>query len=251
VGGRDLLILDAKNVLWRWRASNDAGRGTTTKVPVNGASQWGDDILGIGTYVRVPSRGLYNLYVVDPSEQQIRAYPPANDGGGFPAKSSAWLATARDVDKMTSMYIDGDIYVTENGLLDRYTSGKSDGWEPSTPGDDLLRPTSNVTLLTGSGGRNDGRIYAYDKANARVLAYDKRSGDYVGQFRLAEGDGWTDLRAMYVIDGVEEQPDTLLWLSGNAVNQAVLEAVPGSQGASPAPSGSPGASGSPATSPAP
>jgi hypothetical protein len=252
-GGRDLLILDGKNVLWRWRASNDAGKGTTNKVPVNGASQWGDDILGIGTYIRVPSRGLYNLYVIDPSEQQIRAYPPANDGGGFPAKSSAWLATARDVDKMTSMYIDGDIYITENGVLDRYTSGKSDAWEPGAPGDDLLRPSSDMTILTGSGGRNDGRIYAYDKANARVLAYDKRSGDYAGQFRLAEGDGWKDLRAMYVIEGVEEQPDTLVWLSSDAVNQAVLQPAPGSPGASAAPSGSPsaGASGSPVASPAP
>jgi hypothetical protein len=252
-GGRDLLILDAKNVLWRWRASNDAGKGTTNKVPVNGASQWGDDILGIGTYVRVPSRGLYNLYVIDPSEQQIRAYPPANDGGGFPAKSSAWLATARDVDKMTSMYIDGDIYISENGVLDRYTSGKSDAWEPGAPGDTLLRPTSDVTVLAGSGGRNDGRIYAYDKTNARVLAYDKGSGDYVGQFRLAGSDGWKDLRAMYVIEGVEEQPDTLVWLSSDAVNQAVLEPVAGSPGASAAPSGSPsaGPSGSPATSPAP
>ena len=121
-----------------------------------------------------PSRGLYNLYVVDPSEQQIRAYPPASDGGGFPAKSSAWLATARAVDKMTSMYIDGDIYITENGVLDRYTSGKSDAWEAGTPGDELLRPTSSEVLVTGSGGRNEGRVYTFDRSNDRVLAYDKR-----------------------------------------------------------------------------
>jgi hypothetical protein len=67
VGGRDLLILDTKNALWRWRASNDAGKGTTNRVNVNGASHWGNDILAIGTYLRDRSRGLYNLYVVDPS----------------------------------------------------------------------------------------------------------------------------------------------------------------------------------------
>ena len=33
VGGRDLLILDAKNVLWRWRPSNDAGKGTLDPGP--------------------------------------------------------------------------------------------------------------------------------------------------------------------------------------------------------------------------
>jgi hypothetical protein len=238
VGGRDLLILDAKNVLWRWRASNDAGKGTTNRITVNGSTGWGDDILAIGTYLRDPSRGLYNLYVVDPSEQQIRHYPPAQDGGGFPAKSSAWLATARSVDNMTSLFIDGDIYITENGVLDRYTSGKSDAWEPGTPGDELLRPTTSEVLVTGAGGRNEGMVYTYDRTNARVIAYDKRSGDFVAQYRLAEGDGWADLRSMYVVAGVEEAPDTLVWLASDAIHQAVLEPVTTDDGASPAPSGS-------------
>ncbi len=87
-GGRDLLILDANNVLWRWRPSNDEGKGTTSKVIVNGATQWGDDVAAIGTYLKDPDRGLYNLYVVDPSEEQIRAYSPSGDGSGFPARSS-------------------------------------------------------------------------------------------------------------------------------------------------------------------
>ena len=69
VGGRDLLVLDSKNALWRWRAANKDGKGTVTKIRVQGASSWGDDILSIGTFVRIASEGLYNLYVVDPSEQ--------------------------------------------------------------------------------------------------------------------------------------------------------------------------------------
>src|SRR6185503_5262095 len=226
VGGRDLLILDSKNALWKWRASNDAGKGTTNRVPVNGASQWGNDILAIGAYLRDPSRGLYNLYVIDPSEQQIRAYPPASDGSGFPAKSSAWLATARAIEKMTSLYIDGDMYITENGVLDRYTSGKSDAWEAGKPGDELLRPTTSEVLVAGAGGRNEGHVYTFDRSNDRLLAYDKRTGDFIAQYRLKDGEGWADLRAMYVMAGVEDQPDRLIWLSKDAVNQAVLEAAP-------------------------
>ncbi|HEY7703143.1 MAG TPA: hypothetical protein VIB02_12590 [Candidatus Limnocylindrales bacterium] len=247
VGGRDVLILDAKNALWRWRASNDAGRGTTNRVQVNGSSQWGDDILAIGTYLRDSSRGLYNLYVVDPSEQQIRAYPPASDGGGFPAKSSAWLSTARSVDQMTALYIDGDIYITENGVLDRYTSGKSDAWQPGSPGDELLRPTSSEVLVAGAGERNKGNVYTFDRSNDRVLAFEKSSGKFVAQYRLADSDGWADLRSMYVVPGVEDQADRLVWLSKDAVNQVVLEAAPETDGASPSPgtSGSPSASASP------
>ena len=127
---------------------------------VNGATQWGDDISAIGTFLRDPQRDLYNLYVVDPSEQQIRAYPPASDGGGFPAKPTGWLATARAVDQMSSMYIDGDMFITEGGVLERFTRGKSDGWEPGSPEDDLLRPASDLVLVAGSGDQRAGLVYA-------------------------------------------------------------------------------------------
>ena len=169
VGGRDLLILDAKNVLWRWNPSNDAGKGTLTKVTVDGATQWGDDITAIGTFLRDKEKNHYNLYVVDPSEQQIRAYTPASDGGGFPRKPTGWLATARAVDEMTAMYIDGDVFITEGGLLERFTRGKSDGWEPGSPADELLRPAADLVLVAGSGDQRDGVVYAFDRRNDRVL----------------------------------------------------------------------------------
>ncbi len=247
VGGRDLLILDAKNVLWRWRASNDAGKGTTNKVTVNGSTGWGNDIRAIGTYVRPGTRGLYNLYVVDPSEQQIRTYPPSGDGAGFPARFSPWLNTARPVDDVTSLYIDGDLYVAQGGVLDRYTQGQSGDWKPAPPGDSLLRPELATSVVVGAGERRKGRVYAYDADNARVLAWSQADGSYVAQYRLAEGEGWKDLRGMYVIPGVEEAPATLVWLSADGVHQAVLtqaEETPAAPGAS----ASPGASGAPSPS---
>ena len=114
VGGQDLLILDSKNVLWRWRPADDTGKGTLTKVTLEGAPSLGDDIMGFNAWVR-PGTSLYNLYVVDPSEQQIKAYSPAADGSGFPAKPTAWLATAQDVSKMTSTFVDGDLFAAERG----------------------------------------------------------------------------------------------------------------------------------------
>jgi len=251
VGGRDLLILDAKNVLWRWRPSNDAGKGTLGKVTVNGARSWGDDVTAMGTFLRDRERGLYNLYVVDPSEQQIRAYSPAADGGGFPAKSTGWLDTARPVDKISALYIDGDVFMADDGALRRYTSGKGDGWDADEPEDELLRPSPAYGLLAGVDESRKGLVYAYDRPNARVVAYDKASGDFVNQYRLAGGDAaWEDLRGFYVLPGVDENPSMMVWLSPTGVHQVILREVPDV-----VPSPSPAASGSPAgsgeTSPAP
>ncbi len=247
VGGLDLLILDSKNVLWRWRPSNATGKGTLTKVKVIGSASWGDDVSGIGTYLKDETRGLYNLYVIDPSEQQIRAYSPAFDGSGFPQASTGWLATARPVDGMTSLYIDGDLFVTENGTLERFASGKNDGWKADAPDDALLRPNPTFSLVAGGTDRRTGVVYIYDKENARIVAIDKANGDFKGQYRLA-GDqpGWDDLRGMAVVPGIDTAADTLLWISKDGVHQAVLEAV--ADGSSPSASPVPSASASPSAS---
>ena len=194
---------------------------------VEGSTSWGDDITGINTFLRDASRGLYNLYVTDPSEQQIRAYSPAADGSGFPAAPTAWLATARDLTRMSSTYVDGDFFAIDGGAVVRFVSGKDDGWDPGDPQDALLRPAPAYTLVAGAGERRVGNVYAFDKPNARIIALDKTDGSYRGQYRLAGGaEDWSDLRAMYVIPGIEEAPPTVVWLSENAVHQAVLEAVP-------------------------
>jgi hypothetical protein len=227
VGGPDLLILDAKNVLWRWRPADDEGNGTLTRVRVEGSTSWGDDITGFNTFLRDASRGLYNLYVTDPSEQQIRAYSPAADGSGFPAAPTAWLATARDLTRMGSTYVDGDFFAIDGGTVVRFVSGRDDGWNPGAPADLLLRPAPAYTLVAGAGERRVGNVYAFDKPNERVVALDKTDGSFRGQYRLAGGaDDWSDLRSMYVIAGIEEAPPTLVWLSENAIHQAVLEGVP-------------------------
>jgi len=227
VGGPDLLILDAKNVLWRWRPADEEGNGTLTRVKVQGSTSWGDDIKGFNTFLRDASRGLYNLYVIDPSEQQIRAYSPAADGSGFPAAPTAWLATARDVSGMSSTYVDGDLFAVDGGAVVRFVSGKDDGWQAGAPADTLLRAAPTYSLVAGAGERRVGNVYAFDRPNARIVALDKTDGTYRAQYRLAgEATDWSDLRAMYIIPGIEEAPATVVWLSLNGVHQAVLQAVP-------------------------
>ena len=245
VGGQDLLILDTKNVLWRWRPADDAGKGTLTKVTLAGAASLGDDIMGVNAWVR-DSRGLYNLYIVDPSEQQIRAYAPAADGSGFPPPNpNNWLATARDVSAMTSMYVDGDLFASDAGALVRFVGGKDEGWDAKDPKDVLLRPAPTYSIVAAGTARREGQIYGYDRPNARVVALAKVDGAYKAQYRLAGGlKDWSDLRAMYVIPGGEGQPATLVWITRDGVSQAILVAVPDT------PQASPGASAKPSASPA-
>ena len=258
VGGPDLLILDTANTLWRWRPADATGKGTLSRIKVTGSASWGQDVSGIGTYVRNANAGLYNLYVIDPSEQQILAYAPAADGSGFPAPPSGRLATARPVDTMKSLLIDGDIFAVEDGKIERFVSGKTDGWGAALPGDELLRTAPVYELIASGTDRRVGRLYGWDPANRRIVAFDKVDGRFRAQYRLADGaTGWSDIRGMYVLPGASDQPDSLVWLSAGALHEVLLEAVivvptpsPGGSGA-PAGSGARAGSTAPALAPAP
>jgi hypothetical protein len=246
VGGRDLLVLDSKSVVWRWRPANANGKGTTAKVKVIGASEWGSDVSALGTFVRNADAGLYNLYVVDPSESQIMAYAPAIDGNGFPSAPSGRLAAPRDVSAISSMYIDGDIWLADGGRLLRIVNGRTEGWAAADPGDSVLRPIPRYTLVTSGAPRREGHLFAFDATNHRVVAFLKSDGSFVEQYRLAsESTAWNDLRAWYVEPGVGDTPDTLIWITATAVHRTVLEPLT----TAPEPSGSLApASGSPGTS---
>jgi hypothetical protein len=236
VGGPDLLVLDATNVLWRWRPADDTGRGTTTKVTVTGSSEWGDDLRAIGTYLHQVSTGLYNFYIVDPSEQEILAYAPAGDGAGFPVAPAKRLTTPRPVDLVTSLYIDGDIWIADDGTILRVVGGTSEGWATNALPDGLLREAPIFTVVMSGSERRAGRIYGYDPSNARVVAFFKANGEYIEQYRLAGGAAdWSDARGWYIEPGIADAPDTIVWITSDAVRRASLERVSSAPGASSSP----------------
>jgi hypothetical protein len=237
VGGRDLLMVDAKNVVWRWRPANTTGKGTITKVRVTGASEWGDDVVAVGTFLRDSEANLYNFYVIDESEQQILRYSPAADGGGFPGIPTRWLSADRDVSGITSLYIDGDIWLADGGELLRVVNGNAAGWEAKAPGDTILRDEPSYTLIGSGSDRRSGTMYGFDGANDRLVALSKVNGSYMAQYRLADGDKWAGLRGFYIEPGIEDQPAAVVWITKTGLHRALLKAA-AAPGASAGPDGS-------------
>ncbi len=256
-GGPDVLILDSKNVLWRWRPADSRGKGTLVRIKVVESASWGDDVRDIATFVANFDAAFYKLYIVDPSEQNIMVLSPANDGSGYPVKPTRRLPTDRPVDGMTDVLIDGDIYVAENGEVARAIPAS--GWNAEPPGDIRLRPTSTYTLLAspnradGSSSRRKGLLYAFDATNHRIVAFNKADGAYVAQYRLAGDDrAWAGLKGMTVtVPPVETAPAVLWWISATGLHSAPLEAAPDGSSASPSPSASAEASAAPTKAPKP
>jgi hypothetical protein len=256
VGGPDVLILDTKNVLWRWRPIGSAGKGTLIKVNIPGSTTWGTDVQVLGTFVSNFSQAFYKLYVVDPSEQNIMTLSPNSDGSGYTTSAVPRLPASRDVSQITSLLIDGDIYATENGAVERLIP--TGGWKPAALPDSDIRPTSNYTevvspnLPDGTYSKGTGTLYAWDTQNDRVVAFSKNGGKYLAQYvAVSGGVSWSDLQDIVVLPSLgADVPNTMWWVSSSAFYTSTLADVQPTPSASPSPSAAPSPSGSakPATS---
>jgi hypothetical protein len=242
VGGPDVLILDSANTLWRWRpATGAAGDGTLLKVNVEDSGTWGSGVRAIGTFLTDASTGLYTLYVVVPSASQVLKYPASSDGSGYYAQArSSYLVADQDVTQVDDMYIDGSLYLLDNGVVERFDSGQAiRGWTADPPGDTIIRP--NAPFYTAIAADNpiadQGNLYAYDGLGRRVVSFTKSNGTYVQEYILPPNSPYfSALKEMFIQTGLNGSNPTLFWIeSGNLLRAPLTQ--PSAAGASPSPSG--------------
>ena len=165
--------------------SNTKGKGTLVRVRVkDSALRWGDDVKAIGTFVRNFEPSLYNLYVVDPSEQNIMSLLAGRRRRRLPAAPTDRAAhRPRDVDGITRLL-----------HRRRHLRGRERRRGPRDPGLRRLggRPargrrrsgrTRDYTLLSspdrpdGSPSKRMGLCTRSTTANDRIVAFDKGDGD--------------------------------------------------------------------------
>ena len=225
--GPDLVVFDASSNLWRWRPSDGAGKGTLVKIRVRDGELWGTDIKAIIGFAADPGTGLYRLYVVDPSARQILRYQPAPDGTGYPATPTAYLINPKSLGALTGIAIDGDVYMTIDGVLRRYSGGAPDDWSPAVLGDELLRPNFTPTLVMSAGASRTGVLYVWDSSSRRVIAYSKASsGAMLAQYIIGdEGDPVGTILGGYILPAPDGGAPTFIWAEAGRVRSAVLGKV--------------------------
>ena len=222
--GPDLVVFDASSNLWRWRPSDGSGKGTLVKLRVRDGELWGSDVKAIVGFAADPGTGLYRLYVVDPSARQILRYQPAPDGTGYPATPTAYLISPMGLGTMTSIAIDGDVYMTNDGELRRYSAGAADDWSPAEIGDELLRPLLTPTLVMSAGASRTGIVYVWDSSAGRVIAYSKASsGALLAQYVISDQtDPLGEILGGYILPAADGGAPTFVWAEVGRVRSAVL-----------------------------
>ena len=256
-GGPDVLILDDTNTLWRYRPPAGVlnGQGTLIKVNVEDSGKWGADVRAIGTFVTDSTRGLYSLYVVVPAAGQVYKYLASSDTSGYYASSRSpyLLGENLSVSQVDDMYIDGSLYLLNNGVAERYDSGQQiRNWTANPPKDTVIRPAAPfyTRLSADNSIKDQGNLYAYDGGGRRVVSVTKSNGNYMGEFVLPSSSNYfTALQGMFVRTGANGSNPTLFWVEAGNLLSAPLSTTSAGSTPSPGAPSSPSPSGGSASPP--
>jgi hypothetical protein len=221
-GGSEVVIVDDEARAWRWRPSDETGRGTLARLSFIGDAKWGADHGDVETYS--DSNG-YRIYVVEPSLGQIIRYQPTLDQSAFGPPGDYLITQSDEVSLFRQLHIDGDVWALDDEGVQKYTTGRFEGGfmlaEPPDASD--VRPGHDYQLISGTGTDSSGRLYLYDSVWDRLIVFDKASGDYVGQWITGPGGpSMKEMRGFLVIPKSKQKPETLVWLTPEGLYRAQL-----------------------------
>ena len=259
-------VVDVRGGVWRWRPSDNKGNGTLGKINLSATPDWITSVPGIETLATNSQQCLYNLYVIDPTSNQILKYSLQAAGGGFSPPVSYLSTSTEAVDSFLALNVDGDIYALTSSNVVKHYNGQLLAFKLQTPPDDGdLRPGHDYRLIAGTGDHvSGGQLYVYDAKWNRVLVFDKKTGDYLEQWLSASSSlPMAGAQGMVLVPGTipppglqptsglaatptpgpsHGSPTVLYWVSAAGVQKTTFVDAPNNSGASPGPSGSPGAS---------
>lgn len=112
-------------------------------------------------------------YLVDIQNGQIYRYPRAEAEGGFGAKTN-WLKETLDLQKVTDMAIDENIYLTDGENIIKLRKGKREDFNP----EQSATPIKFHKIFTNIDTEN---IYILDNAIGRIVKYGK-AGELLAQY---------------------------------------------------------------------
>jgi hypothetical protein len=253
IGGLDLLIVDQRGDLWRWRPSEPKkGAGTLKKVAVSDDPIWGSNVTDITTYP--PTNDTYAIYISMPTQNQILRYQAFGDGSGLQS-AQRWLTTDRqDVASFMDMTINYNLFaiMAAAGSCDvacvgdqvlEFTGGNyQSAWKLDMPPDNGdLRPGHDYREIETTGDRSTGGIYVYDQKHARVVVFDKE-GNYVEQWLAGVGGPqMTDVTALVVEDHTSQKNGQVVvdWINSTGIYRSPLSDIGDAIQPTPDPNASP------------
>jgi hypothetical protein len=224
----DVVVLDRDHRAWRI----DLAERIPRSMPMNGLEQLSPQTTLLGALQHRPPLEIFTLYAVDGATGEVRKWtPPAIIPVTFPDPPERYLSAAPDLDPRSArdLRVDVNMWLLHASTVTRIDFGSPRSQEEFSldpPPDADVRPWLDYRLLDGATLGDRDFLYAFDAANARLIAYQRADGAFVRQWlaptRGTQAGLLDDVRAIAVAS-VTDGPAVAYLLKSDQVLRVVLE----------------------------
>jgi hypothetical protein len=224
----DVVVIDRQRQAWRM----DLVERIPRRMALNDVETVDSDSRLLAALQHRPPLEIFNLYLVDTGDSQIRKWtPPASIPVNFPDPWEPFLAEEPDLDpaRARDLVVDVNVWLLQARTMTRVNFGtplaQSD-YSLDPPPDAAVRSSLDYQLLDALTRGDHDEFLVYDRGNARIIAFARANGAFVRQWLAptsgaAAGllDGVVGMVAPSVVDG----PAVAYLLIADRVVRIVLE----------------------------
>jgi hypothetical protein len=224
----DVVLLDRARQAWRF----DLVERTPHRLGLLGLGDVAPESRLLVALQHRPPLETFNLYLVDVGSDEVVKWSPGDViPVRYPNPPEPFLVERPDLPPASArdLFVDANLWLLQARTVTRVNFGtplNQANYSLDPPPDASLRPTLDYQLIDGATIGEREMFYVYDAANARILAFQRADGAYVGQW-LAPRSGSTagvldevlELEVASVADG----PPVAYLLTPTRIVRVVLE----------------------------
>ncbi len=224
----DVVVIDRQRTAWRIDLTERIPR----RMPLAGAAEISSATTLIGALQHRPPLEIFTLYLVDGATGEIDRWAPrAVIPVTYPDPAEPFLLEEPDLDprEARDLRVDVNAWLLHADTVTRVDFGSprdQADYSLDLPPDGDVRPDLDYRLLDGATVGDRDLLYVYDAANARIIAFQRADGAFVGQW-MAPADGpaagaLDDIRGL-AVTSVSDGPAAAYLLTAGGVVRLVLE----------------------------
>ena len=224
----DVVVIDRQRQAWRI----DLAERLPRRMTLNGAERIADGTTLLGSVQHRPPLEIFTLYLVDAAGGAIWKWtPPAVIPVEFPDPPVSFLSEAPDLPAAAArdIRVDANLWLLHADTLTRVNFGRplpQEEYSLDRPPDARLRPRLDYRLFDAATVGDRELFYVYDRANARVIGFNRADGAFVHQWLAPAGgphSGILDRVIGLTVAAVGEGPPTAFLLTPDGLLRVVLE----------------------------
>ncbi len=224
----DVVVVDRQRHAWRM----DLAQRKPTPMTLKGIDAVSAGSTLLVALQNLPPLEIFNLYLADVGDGTVKKWtPPAVIPVNYPAAPESFLTADPDlsVASATDLAADANLWLLHRNTVTRVNFGRplpQSDFSLDPPPDTEVRPSLDYELLRQATVGERELFFVYDRANARIIAFQRADGAFVKQWMAPRTGGYSTL-----LDGVvgfevrsaADGPPVAYLLSGGRVIRVVLE----------------------------